>query len=319
MSKKIVAMLMAVAMAFSLLPVTAFATDGPSATTTKDVVDGYYNYNDNDEGKWTSGKLENAIPEPLKDTVTTVNKTAEKVADQDNQYEVTLKVQMKQKKTAVPPGAAATVLVIDTSGSMNDCTKEEHQHTDACYQWAECTPQVNPDHYRRDGSHKKSNTTCKHEDGRYIYPASQTCGKEEHEHDSDNCKPPYRINAAKEAAENFLKSYRGGTVSKDGGWTPSTTPLNRYVSIVSFNIGVSKNNWVDVSTQKGYDTAIASIDALSAKGGTNLDAGLRMANAQLGDSKVMSMPANVVVLTDGKPTFYLGDQKYIYMVTNIMV
>lgn len=29
MSKKIVAMLMAVAMAFSLLPVTAFATDGP--------------------------------------------------------------------------------------------------------------------------------------------------------------------------------------------------------------------------------------------------------------------------------------------------
>ena len=36
-----------------------------------------------------------------------------------------------------------------------------------------------------------------------------------------------------------------------------------------------------------------------------------MANAQLGDSKVTSMPANVVVLTDGKPTFYLGDQEYI--------
>lgn len=313
MSKKILAMLMAVAMAFSLLPVTAFATDGPSGTAPDDVVYGHYT----NTGEWESGKPGDAIPGSLKDTVTTVDKTAEKLAD--NQYKVTLKVQMKQKKTDVPPGAAATVLVIDTSGSMNDCTKEEHKHTDACYQWAECTPQVNPDHYRRDGSHKKSNTTCKHEDGRYIYPASQTCGKEEHEHDSDNCKPPYRINAAKEAAENFLKSYRGGTVSKDGGWTPSTTPLNRYVSIVSFNIGVSKNDWVDVSTQKGYDTAIASIDALSAKGGTNLDAGLRMANAQLGDSKVMSMPANVVVLTDGKPTFYLGDQKYIYMVTNIMV
>lgn len=35
MSKKILAMLMAVAMAFSLLPVTAFATDGPSGTATR--------------------------------------------------------------------------------------------------------------------------------------------------------------------------------------------------------------------------------------------------------------------------------------------
>ena len=144
MSKKIVAMLMAVAMAFSLLPVTAFATGGPSATTTKDVVDGHYN----DEGNWEFGKPENAIPGSLKDTVTTVDKTAKKVDGQDNQYEVTLKVEMKQKKTDVPPGAAATVLVIDTSGSMKYCTKEEHQHTDDCYQWAECTPQVNPNHYR---------------------------------------------------------------------------------------------------------------------------------------------------------------------------
>ena len=307
MKKKFLALVLTLAMVLSLVPVTALATDGPPDTASGDVVYGHYT----NEGNWESGKPEKAIPDSLKDTVTTVDKTATKVAGQDNQYEVTLKVQMKQKETAVPPGAAATVLVIDTSGSMNDCTKEEHQHTDACYQWAECTPQVNPEHYRRDGSHKKYNTKCKYEDGRYIYPASQTCGKEEHEHNSDNCKAPYRIDAAKEAAENFLKSYRGGTVS-NGKWLPSTTSLKRYVSIVSFNIGVSKNDWVDVSTQKGYDTAIASIDALSAKGGTNLDAGLRMANAQLGDSKVMSMPANVVVLTDGKPTFYLGDQKYIY-------
>ena len=307
MSKKIVAMLMAVAMAFSLLPVTALAADGPSATTTKDVVDGYYN----DEGKWESGKLENAIPGSLKDTVTTVDKTAKKVDGQDNQYEVTLKVEMKQKKTDVPPGAAATVLVIDTSGSMKYCTKEEHQHTDDCYQWAECTPQVNPNHYRDwDGGHKILDTNCKYKDGRYIYPALQTCGKEEHEHNSDNCKAPYRINVAKEAAENFLKSYRGGTVS-NGNWLPSTTPLKRCVSIVSFNTGASKSGWVDVSTADGYNKAIASINALSADGGTNLDAGLRMANAQLGDSKVTSMPANVVVLTDGKPSFYLGDDQFI--------
>ena len=113
MSKKIVAMLMAVAMAFSLLPVTAFATDGTSDTTTPDVVSGYYENN-----AWTQGEL--IRTDSLTDTVTTVNKTATKVANQDNQYEVTLTVQMKHKTTEVPPGAAATVLVIDTSGSMND-------------------------------------------------------------------------------------------------------------------------------------------------------------------------------------------------------
>lgn len=306
MSKKIVAMLMAVAMAFSLLPVTAFATGGPSATTTDDVVDGYYN----DKGKWESGKLENAIPEPLKDTVTTVDKTAKKVAGQDNQYEVTLKVEMKHKTTEVPPGAAATVLVIDTSGSMKYCTKEEHKHTDDCYQWEKCTPQNHPDHYYANIGTHKPGTDCTLTIKGYFYKVL-TCTKEEHEHSDQTCGTPRRLAAAKEAAKNFLNSYRGGTVS-NGNWVPSTTPLKRCVSIVSFNTGVSKNDWVDVSTQKGYDTAIASIDALSAKGGTNLDAGLHMANAQLGDNKVMSMPANVVVLTDGKPTFYLGDQKYIY-------
>lgn len=306
MKKKFLALVLTLAMVLSLVPVTALATDGPSGTASGGVVDGYYT----NTGEWESGELKNAIPEPLKDTVTTVDKTAEKLAD--NQYKVTLKVQMKQKKTDVPPGAAATVLVIDTSGSMNYCTKEEHQHTDDCYQWVECTPQVYPDHYRWDGGHKILNTNCKHKDGRYIYPVSQTCGKEGHKHSrdnnsSDNCEAPYRINVAKEAAENFLKSYRGGTVSEDGTWAPSTNPLKRYISIVWFNKGVSSSEWLDVSEQAGYDKAIRSINALSAIEGTNLDAGLRMANAQLNNNTVKDMPANVVVLTDGKPTYYLKE------------
>ena len=309
MKKKFLALVLTLAMVLSLVPATALATEGTPDTASGGVVDGYYT----NTGEWKSGELENAIPGSLKDTVTTVDKTAKKVDGQDNQYEVTLKVEMKQKKTDVPPGAAATVLVIDTSGSMNDCTKEEHQHTDACYQWAECTPQVNPNHYK-DGKHKRNtkNPKCERKDDAYYYRESDSpiCGKEGHEHNSDNCKAPYRIDATKEAAKNFLKSYRGGTVS-NGNWVPSTTSLKRYVSIVSFNIGASKSDWVDVSTKKGYDKAIASINDLSANGGTNLDAGLRMADAQLGDSKVTSMPANVVVLTDGKPTFYLGDQEYI--------
>lgn len=303
MSKKILAMLMAVAMAFSLLPVTAFATDGPSATTTDDVVYGHYENGEN--GAWTEGAPTRT--DGLDNTVT-VNKTAEKVDGQDNQYDVTLKVEMKYKTTEVPPGAAATVLVIDTSGSMEDdtkCSKEEHVHDSTCYTWEACTQENHPLHYvwwKGEYVHIPR-SSCKWDGNKYVYQRL-ICNKEAHKH-GKNCETTSRIEAAKVAAKNFLNSYRGGTVSEDGRWTPSTTPLNRYVSIVSFNKYVSKNDWVDVSTKDGYNAAIASINALSADGGTNLDAGLRMANAQLKNDTVKNMPADVVVLTDGKPTYHL--------------
>ena len=240
MSKKILAMLMAVAMAFSLLPVTAFATDGPSAPTTKDVVDGYYN----DHNQWVKG--EQTRSDELQNTVTTVNKTAKKVAGQDNQYEVTLKVQMKQKKTDVPPGAAATVLVIDTSDSMND----------------------------------------------------------------DN-----RLSAAKTAAINFLKSYSGFSkldFGKDGklGKNVNDKNLNRYVSLVTFNSSASvKEDWIDVSIKDGYNKLVKVIDKITATGGTNLDAALRLAKTQMQSDSITQIDKskrNVIALTDGVPTYYVS-------------
>ena len=240
MSKKILAMLMAVAMAFSLLPVTAFATDGPSAPTTKDVVDGYYN----DHNQWVKG--EQTRSDELQNTVTTVNKTAKKVAGQDNQYEVTLKVQMKQKKTDVPPGAAATVLVIDTSDSMND----------------------------------------------------------------DN-----RLSAAKTAAINFLKSYSGFSkldFGKDGklGKNVNDKNLNRYVSLVTFNSSASvKEDWIDVSIKDGYNKLVKVIDRITATGGTNLDAALRLAKTQMQSDSITQIDKskrNVIALTDGVPTYYVS-------------
>ena len=110
MKKKFLALVLTLAMVLSLVPVTALATDGTSDTTTKDVVYGHY-----DGSTWTEDTPTRT--DGLDDKVT-VDKTATKAAD--NQYNVTLTVQMKHKETAVPPGAAATVLVIDTSGSMND-------------------------------------------------------------------------------------------------------------------------------------------------------------------------------------------------------
>ena len=289
-------------MVLSLVPVTALAA---GATPTLDVVDGYYN-NDN---QWVQG--EQARSDELQETVTTVDKTAEKVGD--NQYEVTLTVQMKHKITEVPPGAAATVLVIDTSGSMNEqtqCRKEPHVHDSNCYTWEECTQENHPNHYyswRGEYKHYSVGTSCRldRDNNRYVYQRL-ICGKEQHWH-GINCDKTSRIAAAKVAAKNFLNSYRGGTVSEDGTWTPSATPLERYISVVWFNKGVSSSEWLDVSMQDKYDAAIASIDALSANEGTNLDAGLRMANAQLNNGTVKNMPANVVVLTDGKPTYYLKE------------
>ena len=111
MKKKFLALVLTLAMVLSLVPMTALATNGTSDTTTKDVVYGHYEGN-----AWKDGVPDRS--DKLKDTVTTVDKTAKKVAD--NQYEVTLTVKMKHKETAVPPSAAATVLVIDKSGSMND-------------------------------------------------------------------------------------------------------------------------------------------------------------------------------------------------------
>ena len=116
MKKNFLALVLTLAMVLSLVPVTALATDGPSGTAPGDVVYGHY---EGENGTiWTQGQPTRT--DSLKNTVTIVNKKAEKVDGQNNQYEVTLTVQMKHKTEEVQPGAAATVLVIDKSGSMND-------------------------------------------------------------------------------------------------------------------------------------------------------------------------------------------------------
>lgn len=117
-----------------------------------------------------------------------------------------------------------------------------------------------------------------------------------------------RLDAAKVAAENFLKTYSGLTFNIDGtvAANQNSRNLGRYVSVVSFATGAAlKQEWVDVSNANNYQTVLNKIKALKADGGTNLDAGLTYAEYLLNDNTVRGAVKNVIALTDGQPTYCL--------------
>ena len=111
-----------------------------------------------------------------------------------------------------------------------------------------------------------------------------------------------RLDAAKSAAADFIDKFAGNTAG-----------TGRYLAVVNFSTRVKTAcEWGDVSTAAGKSQAKAAISRLDANGGTNLHAGLLKARNLLSSSKVANISAdmrNVVVLTDGVPTYYLKDFK----------
>ena len=87
----------------SLAPINANAL-----TTDNAVTNGYYN----DSGQWVQGELDQTLPEGIH----SVDKTAEALGN--NTYRMKLKVVTKQKVETFTK-KSATVLVVDTSGSMD--------------------------------------------------------------------------------------------------------------------------------------------------------------------------------------------------------
>ena len=240
--KRGLALLMCICMIFTLLPFSAFA-DG---TSDKSVIYGTY-----DESGTTWTQDANA-----KDTVTktvdnqgntvTLKKTATPTGN-ENEYKIDLEV-ITTETSSTKAGDAATVLVIDVSGSMGDCA------------------------------------TCGNEEG--------LAHKFTHGHDFES-----RIAAAQTAAKQFIDAFKSDSAK-------------RYVSVVSFSGEAAvKSDWQNVSVKSGYDKIVSAINGLEAKGGTNLDDGLQTANTQLSQTTVASIKANaknVIALTDGMPTFYVG-------------
>ena len=100
--KKFTSYAVALMMSLSLAPVKANAL-----TTDGSLTKGYYN----DVGQWVEGQLSQTLPEGIQ----SVDKTAEALGN--NTYRMKLKVVTKQKVETFTK-KAATVLVIDTSGSM---------------------------------------------------------------------------------------------------------------------------------------------------------------------------------------------------------
>ena len=236
MKRRLLSIFMCLCMIMTFMPFSVFAADEGNVTN------GYYDKT----GAWHSGGNGTKSYTANDGTRLTLSKTAEDKGN--NNFEITLQVIAERTKELTPPGAAATVLVIDVSGSMARC--------------ANCG----------------TNTS-------------------RHARDCDKTTRQSRMDAAKTAAKNFLNSYKGDAAGS-----------GRYVSIVIFSTDASvSQDWVDVSTTKGYNAAVSVIDSLSEGGGTNLEQGLYKANAQFSEDAVKSIEKAqhyVVALTDGTPTYY---------------
>lgn len=99
--KKFTSYAVALMMSVSLAPINATADNA--------VANGYYN----DSGQWVQGELDQTLPEGIH----SVDKTAEALGN--NTYKMKLKVVTKQKVETFTK-KSATVLVVDTSGSMEN-------------------------------------------------------------------------------------------------------------------------------------------------------------------------------------------------------
>lgn len=114
-----------------------------------------------------------------------------------------------------------------------------------------------------------------------------------------------RMAEARKVAQQFLESYAG-----------TDAEAEQYLSVVWFGTysGVDQD-WVNVAGgqgQTGYNRIDSYLEKLTAPhssdtGGTNLDAGLSTALAQLAKRANIQEQKNVVLITDGKPTYYYNE------------
>ena len=119
LKKRGLALLMCICMIVTLLPVAAFADDAA-------VVYGQYT----DDGWAEDPSADGTV---TSDNIT-ISKTAEPVSGEADTYTINLSVTTTTTTEQVPPGSAATVLVMDVSGSMDFCAEcgADKEHYKGC-------------------------------------------------------------------------------------------------------------------------------------------------------------------------------------------
>lgn len=288
MSKKIVAMLMAVAMAFSLLPVTAFATGGTSEGNSQTPV--------------TVKKSENNL---------TMNKTVK--PNKNGTYTVRLESYATGSvSTTQTPVPMDIVLVLDVSGSMTD------EIASYGYQPTEKTSWSARDIYY-------AHTTYYAKIGDEYYPVSyresgkwysksywlEANGQPLGDKGSWNAKvyngPLYtysevpdtkttKLAAMKTAVNNFIESV---AAQKNGD-----DPVAHRISIVKFS---GEGEIVKELTDVSHSAELKStVNSLKANGATAADYGMQKAKDVLTSRENKENPSIVIMFTDGEPNHGSG-------------
>lgn len=324
MSKKIVAMLMAVAMAFSLLPVTVFATGGTQEGNSQTPV--------------TVKKSENNL---------TMTKTVKPVPNQDGTYTVRLESYATGSVTTTQaPVPMDFVLVLDVSGSMDEeIASYTYQATDKT-SWS--VSDVYNAYYQKDilGIPHRTDVIyyAKIDDEYYTvsYQSKWNWGQGYREYwleannqvlgekvtgstwekvvydkalytrETDPNKTTTKLEAMKNAVDNFITTV---ATQKNG-----ETPVAHRISIVKFagnskdEVGNHKYNnnkynytqkvteLTDVTTNGSVDSLKTAVNALTAGGATRADLGMEKADGVLNGRQDKNRPSVVIMFTDGEPT-----------------
>ena len=123
MKRRLLSIFMCLCVIMTFVPFSVFAADEGNVTN------GYYD----ETGAWQKGGDGTKSYTANDGTKLTLSKTAEDKGN-DN-FEITLQVIAERTKELTPPGAAATVLVIDVSGSMKwcaNCGTDTSRHAKDC-------------------------------------------------------------------------------------------------------------------------------------------------------------------------------------------
>ena len=282
--KRALSLLMALVMSLSLVQITAFAVETDQSKQVTNPGDTVYYKADGTEGS------ENDWAVKLSRTLTETST--------ENLFNVNLEVTTRDK-TVSTDAEAVTVLVIDTSRSMSFCagcgaeSKDEHNRVSG--EWVyKCN--------KGNGTWEDKNNDGRCDNcGEYWTNGWGPWARDTHTRtwvSSVNHEYETRLSAAKKAAKAFLDSY---ALNSNG----ATSTVARYVAVVEYaKTATTVQAMVNVTNEQSRNAAKRVIDGLEAGGGTNTEAGLQLASNLLDTIKGIDNKFGVL-LTDGKPTYYI--------------